>query len=173
MTLGGSDDDRTAFDERGEVGLRGGRVVHPAVHGRGKDERRAVGEGGDGQQIIGETVRQFGERVGGAGRNDEGVGLMRQPDVEHVRFAAPQIGLGVGAAASDRLKGERRDKFFPRFGKDHVHQRSRLRQLGRQVGGFVDRDGTRHTEKDMFIGKDGHGAIILPSMKGKRRKIRS
>ena len=66
---------------------------------------------------------------------------MRQSHMQHMRFAAPQVGIRVGTPTGDRLEGERRDEFFSGRGEHHIHERASLRQLGRQISGLKSRDG--------------------------------
>jgi hypothetical protein len=96
-------------------------------------------------------MRQLGKRVSGTGRDDQKVGGVTKPNMKYVRFAAPQVGVGVGAAAGDRLKGHRCNEFFSGRGEHHIHERAGLRQLGGQICGLICGNGTGHAQQDMFV----------------------
>jgi hypothetical protein len=131
-------------------------VVHAAVHGGGDQKRRLHCQRRNRQQVIRLPVRQFCDGVGGAGRDDEQVGGVPQPHVQDVRLIAPEILVCVGAPARDRLERERCDEFLRRAGEDHIHLRAGLREPGRQVRGFIRRDGTGDAERDPFSREAGH-----------------
>jgi len=78
-----------------------------------------------------------------------------------VRFAAPQIGVGVRAAARDGLESERRNKFFRARRENYIHLRASLRELGGQVRGLERRNGTCDAEQDSFVCEGRHALIIL------------
>ena len=99
---------------------------------------------------------QFGQRVGGAGRDHQQVGGLGQPHVQHVRLSAPQIGIGEGLAAGDRLEGERRDEFFGGGGQYDIHQRPGLGQFRGQFDGLIGCDGAGDAEQDVLVVENGH-----------------
>ena len=98
VALGGSGEKHAAFLQDADIFLGGRVVVHPGVHRRGDQQRAVRRQGGDRQQVIGLPVGQFGEGVGGAGRDHQQVGGMSQSHVQDVRLAAPQIGIREGVA---------------------------------------------------------------------------
>ncbi len=145
-----ADHDRAARNERLQIGLGGGGGEHPAVHRR-RDHQRAVrGERGERQQVIGQAERHFCDRVGGDRRDQEQIRRTGEVHMQHVRFGAPQFGIGVRGKAGDRLKGERADEPRRGFGEQHVHVGARLGELARQVDRLVGRDGTGYSQQDAF-----------------------
>jgi hypothetical protein len=76
--------------------------------------------------------------------------------MQNVCFITPQILVQVSTAACYRLKGKGRDELLPRASQNYIHERACLRKLGCKVSGFIDGNGTRHTEQNVFIGKYGH-----------------
>ncbi len=77
-----------------------------------RSERASSCESGNGQEIIGFPVRQPGEGIGGARRDDEDIRAVSEAHMEYMGLPAPEIGLGEGMMAGDRLKGERGNEFF-------------------------------------------------------------
>ena len=68
------DDLIAEFAQSFQISLRGGMLVHCRVHRGRNQNRRACGENQSTQQIIGEAVREFGDEVGGCGRNQNHLG---------------------------------------------------------------------------------------------------
>jgi hypothetical protein len=170
MPLRRSNEGRAALLQDPDIFLHRRVVVHTAVHGGGDQKGGAHCQRSDRQQVICLPVRQFCDGVRGAGRDDEQVGGVPQPHVQNVRLVAPEIFVRVGAPARDGLECERRDEFFRRAGEDHIHLRAGLREPGRQVRGFIHRDGTGDPERDPFSREAGHICLII--LRGKLRVTR-
>jgi hypothetical protein len=81
--------------------------------------------------------------------------------MQHMRFTAPQFGVGKSLPPGDGLEGERGDEFLRGGGENHIHLRPGLGQFGGQFGGLIGGDGTGDTEDDMFGGEDGHNKVII------------
>ena len=133
-------EERAAFLQSADVFAGGRVVIHPGIHRGGYQQPPGQRQRGNCQQVIGLAVGQFGEGVGGAGRNQEQIGLVTQPNVQDMRLAAPQVGVGEGFLPGNRLKGERGDKFFSASRQNDIDLRALLGQFRGQIGGFVGRD---------------------------------
>jgi hypothetical protein len=110
---------------------------HARVH-RGRDQRGApVRERGLGQDVVGEAVRQLGERVRGARCDHEQIGT-REMEVDVV----------PGRAARERAEGlGGYEPFGPR--RDERHDVVAVPdEEAAQLAGLVGGDATRHPEKD-------------------------
>ena len=75
--------------KRRDVRLRRGVVPHVRVHRRGDEHRRARREVQRGQKIIGKSVRELRETVGGGRRDEQQVDARRERDVL-------DVGVGPG-----------------------------------------------------------------------------
>ncbi len=102
--------------QRLDVGPRRGAVPHGVVHGRGHHERAARGQGGAGQQVVGQPVGELGQRVGRGRRDEVGVGVAHQFQVADRIVMGGRL-AGEGAAGGivlelvheDRRTGQRRE----------------------------------------------------------------
>ncbi len=141
-------------------------IEHAAIHRRRDQEWTGRGQRHHRQQGVGISVGEFGNRIGGAGRDDQQIGGMCQPHVQHVSFIAPQIGIGIGASTRDRLEGQRHDELFCCGAEDHIHLRFGLCQFGSEVCDFIGRDGTCHPECDMFVRENRHALSLYFQEKG-------
>ena len=114
MSLRRTDEGRAALFQDLDIFLRGGVIVHAAIHGGRDQKRRLHGQRRDRQQGIRLPMRQLGDSIRGAGRNDEKIRGMSQPHMQDMRFIAPEIFVCIGAPARDGLERERGDEFFRR-----------------------------------------------------------
>ena len=95
-------------DEEDAVGAKlldvaAGRRMRPhlRVHGRRHEHRPVARKQDCRREIVGEPVRHLGEKVGGRRRDDDEVGLARQPDV-----ADRILLVEVEEAPEDALAGD-------------------------------------------------------------------
>ncbi len=91
----------TALAQRGHVGLCRRRLPHAVVHS-GCDHdgsRRRKQRGGD--KVVGDAVGHLGDDIGGRGRYDHQIGLLRE------RNMVDGVGRVVEQAHGDGLVGER------------------------------------------------------------------
>ena len=121
----------------------------------GQREARAVTE------VVGESVREFREEVGGRGRDEEEIRAFGEADVQHVGLRSPEV--RVGRAAGQGLKRQRRDESGRGRREDRIHVCARLRQLAREIGGFVRGDGAADTEEDSLPAEDRDGVHQSPT----------
>jgi hypothetical protein len=110
---------------------------HAVVHRRRDEQRPVVREGGLAEHVVGEAVRELGERVRGQRRNDEQVG----PRQVRVR------------ALVDRAVGERgerlaRDEALGAGGHERDHLVAGTHEPAGELTGFVGGDAAGHTEKN-------------------------
>jgi len=156
MSLCGAGDDYTTFPQDAHILLRGGSAIHPAIHGRGHEQRAFRGERGNRQQRIRQAVRQLRQRIGSAGRDDQYIGLMCQPDMQDMRLPAPQVGVCIGFAACHGLERQCADEFLGAGSQDDIHLGAGLGQFGGQISRLIGGNRTGHTQQDMFVIQHGH-----------------
>ena len=120
MAFGRAGDVCAAAEEDIQIGAGSGMVQHATVHGGGEEERALSCESGNSQEIIGFPVGQPGEGIRGARRDDEDIRAVPEAHMEYMGLAAPEIGLGEGMMAGDRLKGEGGNEFFSGGREDHI-----------------------------------------------------
>ena len=89
----GSGEINAAFRQDADIILRGRMGVDAHIHGRGNQQRAAGRQRGDGEQVIGNAVGQFAERVGSAWGNHQQVGAVPETDVQNMCLPAPQVGI--------------------------------------------------------------------------------
>ena len=141
------EEDDAAHAQR--LGIRAGRGMrpHPRIHRRRDEHRTAMGERSLGEDVVGEPVRELGERVRRAGRDDEQVGA-RQVEVDVVSRRTPRE--RPKRLGGDEALGARRDE-----GNDLVALLDEQpAQLARLVGG----DAAGHPQEDA-----GH-ARMMPTL---------
>ena len=136
-----------AFTQPGHVGLRGGVVPHAVVHRRGDNQRFSHGQGGTGQQVVGDAMGQLGQDVGRAGGHHHQVGPVGQGNV----FGMPVKVLGKHVdtylVPGQCLKGQRGDELRASPRHDHAHLAAFLLEQADELGGFEGRDGTGDPEQ--------------------------
>ena len=71
-------------------------------------------EEGRGQQVVGEAVRELGQQVRGRRRDHREVGLVREPDVQHLAGPFPERGVRRAARSARRTCRARRTAWPPR-----------------------------------------------------------
>jgi len=141
----------------GQVVLRGGVLVHGAVHRRGDDDRAAGGQRRNREQVIGQPGGQPGQGVGGRRGDDQQVGVFAQADVGDVSGQLAAAGaphISVGRAAGDRFEGEGADETLGGPGHDHRDMGAGLGQLAGQVDGLVDGDAAGDAQQDVPVFQD-------------------
>ena len=143
---------------RGEgrsVGTRRGMRPHARVHGRRDEHGAAVSEGGLGEEVVGDALRQLRKRVRRAGRDDEDVG-------------ARQVGVEIvgGRPAREGVEGLGRDEALGAGRDERDHLVARLDEQARQLAGLVRGDPAGDAEKD-----PAH-ALIVPSPRRRKHALR-
>ena len=108
-------------DERDAVGCELREVAprrlvapHARVHRRREQDRLVGREQHRGGEIVGEAVRHLGHQVGGGRRDDDEVGLARQPDMADVELGSRVEQVGEGMLAGERADRQRRDELLRR-----------------------------------------------------------
>jgi hypothetical protein len=151
-----SDELHAVFEDAFGVALGGGVVPHAFVHGGGEEDFVGVGgeeDGGD--EIVGETVGHFGESVGGAGGDDDDVGVLRQTNVLRV-FAFEMIPeIGVNRVGGEGAEGSGADEFLSFGGHGDGDGRFGLGELGDEVGDFIGGDAAADADEDGAGGESG------------------
>ena len=123
--------------ERGGVRL-GRRVLpHAHVHGRGREDGPAEGEPELGEDVVGQPVRQLGERVRRERRDDE------QVRIDEVRIEVPRR-----LAAGERLEGVRGHEPLGIRCQDRSDLVARPYEESAKLARLVGGDPTRDSEKN-------------------------
>jgi hypothetical protein len=123
----GLDDAHASLAKDFEIGLGGRMLPHVDVHGRGDEDGRGGGEVEGGEKIVGHAVREFGQRVGGGGCDDQRLGGLGFANV-----------LNGGVVSAVRGIAFRRSGFVPKAGDDLVAgeccEGERLHEARRRLG---------------------------------------
>ncbi len=135
--------------ERGDVGPDGRVLPHSPVHGRDHQHRRPSGQEHGGEEIVGDPVSRFGQKVGCGRGHHEAVGALGDGDVLH-----GQVGLRVEEIhehrpSRQRPPGEIAHEFSGVLGERHRHPRAEARQLAKQIDRLVGRDAPRDPKNDL------------------------
>ena len=144
----GADERDAVGDELREIALR--RLVRPhvRVHRRRQQNFRAGREQHGGGEIVGVTAGHLGHQVGGGRRDDDEIGLAREPDVADVEFARRIEQVGEHALADDGAGRQRRDEMLGGLGQNAAHGEAALLQpadeIERLVGGDAAADDQQH-----------------------------
>ena len=157
-----------ALGQQHDVVLRRRVRPHLRVHGRGYQRGAAHRERGQRDEVVGEALREPGERGGGGGHHEVEVGAAPQGDVRLGVRAIGRPELDEGLAAGDRAERERADELGRRLRHHDLHGRAGLDQPARDLDGLVGRDRAAHAEDDRAAGErrrrgDRLGAHRFPS----------
>ena len=118
---------------RDEIAL-GRRVPpHVRVHRRRDQHRAARGEHHRAGQIVGQAVHRPRQKIGGAGRDHDQLGLAREADVADIELAVAVEQVRIDAAVGQRPGRQRRDEFLRGLCHDHAHTCAALPQPADQV----------------------------------------
>ena len=147
-----------------QVGLGGGVLEHEGVHGRRQQHGRLCGEHGQAEEVVGEAVRQPGERRRACRRDDDGIGATPQLDVGDRQVAGRREDVGVDGPAAQPLERDRRDEAGARLRQDDVDQRAGLRELADEVGALVSGDAARDADDDALAFE--HSVSLLGGRRG-------
>ena len=146
--------------QRSDVGLRGRVVPHAVVHGRGDDHRARRGEGGAGQQVVGEATGQLRERVRGRRRDEVHVGVGHELEVAErivgrgrVAREGPAGRIALELVDEDRRAAQRRERRAPdeALARRRLHDAHGVPGAGRQaheLERLVGGDAAAHSEQD-------------------------
>lgn len=146
----GADESDAAGFEFCDVFLRGGMMPHFPVHGGRDDERRGRSEHDFGKRAVSETVREFGDNVGGGGRDEDEIGVVGELDVLRSPAFALVEDAGENGILGKRLERERRDELLRAVGHDDENFVSAFAKLADEIGGFIRGDGTGDADDDTF-----------------------
>ena len=156
-----------SLDEPTHVLLCRRVLPHADVHRRRGEHRASEGQRGLREDVVGETVRQLRQRVGGERRDDEKVGV-------------DEMGIEIAwsLAPRERLEGVRRDELLCVGCEDRSHLVSRFHEQPNQLAGLVGRDTARDADEDAshpapFVRADYlYEILILPSETSSRAIVR-
>ena len=94
------------------------------------------------------ATRHFRHQVGGRRRDDDEVGIAREPNMADVEFALRIEQVGIGAFAGQRAGGKRRDEVLRGGGEDATHLRAAILQAADQIERFIGGDAAADDEQD-------------------------
>ena len=110
------------------------------IHGRGKHDGSLGGQTQGGQQIIGQSVGQPGDDVGGSRRNEHHIRPARQLDMAHGGLRLLIEKRCMNRLARDRLETQRSDEILCPAGHHHAYLVAALTQSPHQVRALVGGD---------------------------------
>ena len=117
---------------------------HAVVHRRRDEHRPAVRERGLGEDVVGDPLRELGERVRRAGRDDEQVGVLEV-----------RIQVLARRPPRERVERLRRDELLGAARDERHDVVPRLDEQPRQLAGLVGGDASGYAEQD-----PRHGRIL-------------
>ena len=123
---------------------------HLQIHGWGREQRAVARERERAHEIVGESVREFGQKIRRSRGDQDDVGFTRELDVRHVVSNARIPLVAIHRMAGERLKCYRRDEAGRRLGHHHADGCSQLDQLADEFGGLVRGDAARDAQSDPF-----------------------
>ena len=94
------------------------------------------------------AVRHLGHQVGGGRRDDDQVGVAREPDMADIELALRVEQVGEDVLAGERADRQRRDEFCAASVMTHAHRDAALAQPADQVERFVGGDAAADDEQD-------------------------
>ena len=148
LALGRADQLGATVLQQRDVRLRRGVPPHADVHRRREEERTVVCQRRLGEEVVGEPVRQPGERVRGRGRDDE-------------QLSALEVGIGIVAwrlprEGEERVRGDeplgaRRDDRVDVVARPHQQPQERARLVGRDPPGDSEQDAGHPVPLDGWV----------------------
>ncbi len=122
--------------------VRDGGIVapHAVVHRGGHQHRLVGGEQHRRGEIVGDALRHFGEDIRRRRGHDEQIGLLREPQMAHLRLVGQRKDVGINLLMAERRDRQRRHELRPAFGQDAAHRAAALAQPPDQLQRLVGRD---------------------------------
>ena len=134
--------------ELSDVPLRGRMLPHAHIHGR-RGEHALVGREEDGGgEIVAETMRHLGKKVGGRWRDHDQVDLTRKTDMPDLRLVLEVEQVGEHLLLGKHGEGQRRDKLGAAFREDGAHTRAALLQAANKIEALIGGDAAAYDEQD-------------------------
>ena len=141
------------------IALGRGMQPHIAVHGRCQQKRHALDrtrQAQQAQQLVRAPLRQPGDEIRAARRDQHHIGLAAQVDVRHVvRLAGIPLGA-IDRAPAQGLHGDRGDELLRGLGHDDLNRRPRLDEQAAKLGGLVTSHPATEAQNDVFSSKLCH-----------------
>ena len=134
---------------------------HAQIHRRGGEHLLVGREQKRRGKIVGKTVGELRQEIGGRRRDDQKVGVARQFDVTHLGFVGQREEIVVDLVARETRDGERRHEFGGRLGHGGAHMGAAFAQTADQVEHLVGGDAAADDEKDALAGERAHGGLEL------------
>lgn len=148
-----TNDNCAVFLDLRDVSLGRGLGPHFGVH-RGRDQDPLVGREQRGRsEVVRLPGRHFGDDIGDCRRDDDQIGLARQPDMAHLAFVGERKEVGIDLLARQGGKGERRDEFLRRPSEHAADLDLAFLEAPDEVEAFVGRDAAGDDEEDAFTGE--------------------
>ena len=152
-TVVGIDDRVPAPPQRFDVGAHRFVLPHVVVHGRREHDGAAEREVHGGEEIVRQTLRELAEHVGGGGRDEQQVVLLRHADMLDRTGIR---GFGIGGrkhvrddlAAGQRREREGADELFGGMCQHRLHFMAVPDERAGDIGSFICRDPAAHAEND-------------------------
>ena len=88
-------------------------------------------------------------------RDDDEIGVARQPNMADVEFALRIEQIGVGALAAQRAGRQRRDEMLRGRGEDAAHVRAAVLQPADEIERLIGGDAAADDEQDARLRRRG------------------
>ncbi len=108
-----------------------------------------------GSQVVGDPVRHLGKKVGGRRRDDDEIGLAREPDMADLVLVLDVEEIPMDTLAADRGNGERRHELMRRAAHRRADARAVILQAANELEHLIGGDAAADDDQDFPAGK-GH-----------------
>ena len=156
VSLSGAKQHDSPIEQRQHVRPGRARAPHLLVHRRHEHHGRGGRQAQGGQQVVGDSVGEPCEHIGGGRRDKHQVRPARELDVAHPRLGLLIKETVVNRIGGHRLEGERGHELARRRGHHDPHLELAFAQASNEVGSFVGRDAAGDTEHDSAVGETVH-----------------
>lgn len=114
------------------------------------DLRTFAGQEGSCQHVISHTMGNLGNHIGSCRGDYESVRLLGKSNMLNLEFKIPVKCIDYAAVASERLKGNRRNKVCSMLGHKHMDLGLGFDQHAGQAGAFICCNSSGNAQEDRF-----------------------
>ncbi len=144
----GPDESNTVGLQLADVAPRRRMRPHARVHGRRGQHRLVGGQKHGGGEIVRLPRCHFRQKVGRRRRNDDKIGIPRQPDVSDLAFIVEIEQVGEHPLVGQRPRRQRRHELLRRPRENHPDGCAALAQPADQIETLISRDAAADDEEN-------------------------
>ena len=121
---------------------------HVRIHRRRQQDRLVGCKQHGGRKIVGVAASHFRQQVGSGGRNNDQIGIARQPDMADIEFALCIEQIRVDAFPGQRAGGQRGHEMLRGLREHAAHAQAAILQTADEIERLIGRDAAADDEKD-------------------------